>query len=344
MATIRQIAEKAGVSAATVSRVLNNDTSLSTSEETRNRVFAVAEELGYKPRKLKAQKQEMERSQLRIGLLFWSTIEEEKNDPYFASIRRGIELICEQYSISIARIFRGEFPSAYQSLSDLDGLVVVGSIEADEVLAVYPHPNRVVFVNHTEEQLEVDTVRVHFRGAMTNTFRYLRELGHERIGFIGGEEWIHSILQNAVHRRVEELRYKYYKQSLAEYGLDFHCCEWVRDWSSQGGYEAMKLMLAKEQQPTACIVASDHMAIGALHALNEAGITVPKQMSIVGFNDIELAAFVNPPLTTVRVHTELLGETAIKLLLERIDGREVPMHVELNTSFIVRDSCTPIQI
>lgn len=339
MATIRQIAQEAGVSAATVSRVLNNDTSLSTSVETRQRIFAIAEKLGYKPQRVRKLKQEAERSSLQIGLLLWSTAEDEKNDPYFAAVRRGIEVQCEKLGISITRVIRGDFDSAYEDVKLLDGLLVVGSIEASDVLAIFPKGDRIVFVNHGEELFQFDTVHLNFDGAIASSYEYLVSLGHEEIGFIGGVEWIHSLKNPQNLRSIEEHRYRAYIRLQEQYNHKPSCVQWVEDWSSQGGYEAMKKMMSQPKPPTACIVASDHMAVGALHALNELNITVPEQMSLVGFNDIELAAFVNPPLTTVHAYTEVLGETAVKMLLERIEGREVPLQVKVNTSFVERDSC-----
>src|SRR5690606_38582350 len=94
------------------------------------------------------------------------------------------------------------------------------------------------------------------------------------------------------------------------------------DWSSNGGYELMNHLLEGESRPTACFIGSDPMAVGALHALHEHGVRVPEDMAIVGFDDIEISAFLNPPLTTVCAYTELMGRTAVQLLLERIEGRE----------------------
>lgn len=327
------------MSTATVSRVLNNDTTLSTSVETRERIFAIAEELNYKPQRLKKLVQEMQRSSLQIGLLFWSTTEEEKNDPYFAAVRRGIEIHCEQLGIAITKIIRGDYTTAYEDAAELDGLLVVGSIEVQDVLDIFPRPDRIVFVNHGEELLDYDSVHLNFEGAIRTSYQYLTSLGHEKIGFIGGVERVHSLREPGALRQSQEHRYVAYSRMMREYGQHYACVEWVDDWSSQGGYEAMKRILARSDRPSACLIASDHMAVGALHALHEAGVSVPKEISIVGFNDIELAGFVNPPLSTVHAHTELLGETAVKMLVERMEGRKVAMQVKLNTTFVERESC-----
>lgn len=339
MATIRQIAELAQVSTATVSRVLNNDSTLSTSAETRERIFAIAEQLGYKPQRLRRQKQEMQRATAEIGLLFWATADEENNDPYFKAVRRGIELQCEELGLTIGKVIRGDHFSAIAEAATLDGLLVVGSIEANDVLEAFPHPDNIVFVNHGEDVHGCDSVHLNFEGAIQSAYDYLVQLGHEQIAFIGGVEWVHSLRQSGQLRRSEEHRYRAYEKMRSKYGHEYDGVEWVEDWSSQGGYEAMKRMLDRPIQPTACIVASDHMAVGALRALHEAEIAVPEQMSVIGFNDIELAAFVLPPLTTIHAHTELLGKTAVNMLVERIEGREAPMQIKIGTSLVERESC-----
>ncbi|MEK4251393.1 LacI family DNA-binding transcriptional regulator [Paenibacillus sp. FSL W7-1287] len=342
MATIREIAELAQVSTATVSRVLNNDPTLSTSAETKERVFAIAEQLGYKPQRLRRQKQEMQRAAADIGLLFWATADEENNDPYFKAVRRGIEVQCEVLGLTIGKVIRGDHFAAIAEAASLDGLLVVGSIEASDVLEAYPHPDRVVFVNNGEDMHDYDTVHLNFEGAIQSAYEHLVQLGHERIAFIGGIDRIRSLRQPEQLRQIEEYRYRAYERMRNKHGHSFEGVEWVDDWSSQGGYEAMKRMLTRSIQPTACIVASDHMAVGALRALHEADISVPAQMSIIGFNDIELAAFVMPPLTTIHAYTELLGKTAVDMLVERLEGREAPKQVKIGTTFVERESCHAI--
>lgn len=339
MATIRQIAQHAQVSIATVSRVLNNDPTLSTSAETKERIFAVAEELGYKPKQLRKQKLELQRANTEIGLLFWYTADEGNNDPYFKEMRRGIELQCEEYGLTISKVIRGDFAQVQQDGVSLDGLLVVGSIEAEEVLEAFPKPERIVFVNHGESIIHYDSVHLNFEAAIQSSYDYLVQLGHEQIAFIGGMEYIHSLRSPGKLRRADEHRYRAYVEMQRKHKHHFACVEWEQNWSSQGGYEAMQRILASAQQPTACIVASDAMAVGALRALHEQGIPVPDQMSVIGFNDIELAAYVMPPLTTVRAHAELLGRTAVKLLLERLEGRDVSLQVKIGTTFVERESC-----
>ncbi|OBZ08565.1 MULTISPECIES: LacI family DNA-binding transcriptional regulator [Bacillales] len=339
MATIKDIAQKAGVSAATVSRVLNNDVTLAVSEETRTRIFSIAEQLQYKPSRLRRMKKEEQLSRQQIGLLMWSTLEDEHEDPYFTSIRKGIETRCEELGISIIKVLRGNSRVEMQPVHELDGLIVVGSIEEDDVRQLYNNGNRVVFVNHSNELNEYDTVKLHFEQATRAVITHLRELGHEKIGYIGGNECVHRLSSHYEATENDEPRRVFFEKALREQGIYDESYVLKAYWSSNSGYEAMNRLLEQSSLPTACFIGSDPMAVGALRALHEHGIKVPEDMAIVGFDDIEISAYLNPPLTTVRAHTEHMGKAAVQLLLERIEGREAAIHLTINTTLIVRESC-----
>ncbi|WP_054026759.1 LacI family DNA-binding transcriptional regulator [Bacillus sp. FJAT-28004] len=339
MATIKDIAQEAGVSAATVSRVLNNDVTLAVSEETRTRIFSIAEQLQYKPSRLRRMKKEEQLSRQQIGLLMWSTLEDEHEDPYFSSIRKGIETRCEELGINIVKVLRGNSRVEMQPLNELDGVIVVGSIHDKDVNQLYSNGNRLVFVNHSDELYDYDTVKLHFEQATRAVIKHLRELGHQKIGYIGGNDYIHRLNRQDEGMEVDELRRVFFEKEMRELGLYDESYVIKKYWSSNSGYEAMNQMLQQNSRPTACFIGSDPMAVGALRALHEHGLRVPEDMAIVGFDDIEISAFLNPPLTTVRAHTEHMGRMAVQLLLERIEGREAAVHMTINTTLIVRDSC-----
>ncbi|MFB5761478.1 LacI family DNA-binding transcriptional regulator [Paenibacillus medicaginis] len=323
MATIKDIAREAGVSAATVSRVLNNDLSLAVSPDTKSRIFAAAEHLGYKPSRLRQLKQNTERAGKTVSLLLWCSIEEERDDPYYASIRRGIELRCEELGLTLGQTLRGR--SSLVALQKTDGLIVVGSVDPEEAVKLHPDKNTIVLVDQYRELLEYDSVRLHFRQAVEQALGHLLDLGHRRIGFIGGEG-------------EGERRAHYFERFMRKRGL--YNPQFVRTgaWSTADGYRMMNELLAGEERPTACFAASDPLAIGALRALNEHGVKVPEDMAIVGFDDIEMAAFVQPPLTTVRAYPEQMGKAAVQLLTERFEGREAPAHSVIGTRLVIRES------
>jgi LacI family transcriptional regulator len=338
MATIKDIALKANVSASTVSRVLNNDATLSVSEETRERIFAIAEQFRYKPARIKRLKKENDLSNKEIGLLLWCSPDEEKEDPYFTSIRRGIEMRCEELGIGIGTVVRGN-GSDVQALQQMDGLIVVGSIDVEEVEKIYSKKSAIVLVNHSQEYRTYDSVKLHFQQAMEDVLEHLFRLGHNSIGFIGGQEYINKLGPNKRGSYVVESRRYHFERIMREKECFDPEFVYAGDWSTASAYEIMRQILSKPRRPTACFIASDPMAIGAIRALHEQGVKVPEEMAIVGFDDIDVSAYVHPPLTTVKVYTEQMGKTAVQLLLERLEGREVPVHAVIGTGLVVRESC-----
>lgn len=324
MPTIKDIAREAGVSAATVSRVLNNDLSLAVSEVTRTRVFAVAEQLGYKPARLKQLKRDTERSGKTVSLLLRCSVEEERDDPYYGSIRRGIELRAEELGIVLGQTLRGH--GQLPALRACDGLIVVGGFNPRELESLHADPSTIVLVDQYGEQTDYDSVRTHFRQAVEQALGHLMALGHREIAFIGGGG-------------DGERRAHHFERIMLERGWFDGRLVRTGGWSSADGYRMMNELLAGAKRPTACFAASDPLAVGALRALHGQGVRVPEEMAIVGFDDIEMAAYVQPPLTTVRAYPELMGKAAVQLLVERFEGRKAPSHTITGTKLIVRESC-----
>ncbi|GAA3317000.1 hypothetical protein GCM10020331_014590 [Ectobacillus funiculus] len=130
---------------------------------------------------------------------------------------------------------------------------------------------------------------------------------------------------------MEDKREKTFQRIMKEKGLYNTEYTFIGEWTSAGGYERMKEALDKGNHPSAFVVASDPMAIGAMRALHEAGIKVPEEMALISFDDIEAAAFLNPPLSSVKVHTDEMGALAVDTLLSRLKGRQIPVKVVLPT-------------
>lgn len=341
MATIKKIAQEAALSPATVSRVLNNDTTLHVSEETRHRVFAIAEQIGYKPRRIARLKQETVMSSKRLGLLFWSSQEDEKNDPYFAEMRKGIEHYCERNQINLAQIIRGDFDKWPQQLNAIDGLIAVGTIEVDHILKWYPYPDKIVLVNHHYDG-NIDAIQLNFEHAMKQVVEHFYRLGHRDVAYIGGYTFIHA-LENKTPDKIEvEERYSAFMKWASHYGVQVRHVEWTEQWSMEEGYNAMKALINSDVQVTGCFIASDTMAIGAYRACDEAGIKIGENLSLVAFNNLEISAYLNPPLTTIHADTTCLGEQAIKLLLERLNGRQVAIKQLIQTTLVERKSTVSI--
>jgi len=338
MVTIRDIANKAKVSPTTVSRVLNKDDTLSVAEDTRNRIVAIANELGYKKilkRKMNHH-QEMQREQLQVGVLLCQSLEEEMDDKYFLSIRQGIEKESMDRGGMMTQIIRLNDLSSGTSINNFDGLIIVGRLSMESLEFISNQMSNVVYINHSPNEAKYDSVVIDFKQATQQALQHLLDLGHQRIGYIGGREIEHHFGQQV---EIEDMRKVMYDQMMKQNGYYHAEDSFIGEYRMSEGYRMMRQAIEKGRLPEAFFIASDSMAVGALRALQENNLHVPDDVAIVSFDGVELARFASTPLTTVKVYTEEMGKTSVKLLLDRLDGRKMPLKVVVPIELIIRESC-----
>ncbi|WP_077328666.1 LacI family DNA-binding transcriptional regulator [Virgibacillus siamensis] len=327
MATIKDIAKKAGVSSATVSRVLNYDASLSVADETRKKVFEAAEALSYKKRNGKRYAGQ------KIGVVHWYTEEEELSDLYYLSIRLGIEQRCKQLELTPDIYFFDNIGDI--NAADIDGIIAVGKFSEQQIQELTAINENIIFVDYSPDEDRFDAVVIDFAKATKKIIDYFLSTDHTRIGFIGGREYLAGET-NAV----EDLRENTFKRYMHENGLLEERFVYVGSFSVDDGYNLMEKAIKEldDDLPTAIFASSDVMAIGCLRALHEYGIQVPERVSLIGLNDMSISKYVYPSLSTIKVYTELMGETAVDLLTERFEGRGIPKKVFVSTKLVVRKS------
>ncbi|PAD63759.1 LacI family transcriptional regulator [Bacillus siamensis] len=335
MVRLKDIALQASVSSATVSRILNRDDSLAVTEETREKVLRIADELGYQPAAKKRKNRSRSDSAPLIGVVSCLSPEEERQDPYFSAIRKGIEEECFHQKIFItSSIHLGSFQE--QLFHDLDGVIVIGSLQDEALTNICAAFRHAVFVNGTPDPARYDSVSVDFYAAAQKAIEHLLSLGYQRLGYIGGREREHTVINGVnSNQTIEDKRLTAFLQMAGaepEHVL-------VGEYSMHEGFRLMKEAIKGGSLPDAFFIASDSMAVGALKALQEAGLQVPRDTAIVSFNGIDEAEYASTALSTVKVYTEEMGRTGVKLLLDRLNGRTVPLAVTLPTSLIVRQSC-----
>ncbi|QYR21465.1 LacI family DNA-binding transcriptional regulator [Paenibacillus sp. sptzw28] len=333
MATIKDIAQKASVSIATVSRVLNYDPNISVADDTRKRIFEIAQELNYKT--LRERSGQTGKERYRIGLVNWYSEQEEMLDPYYLAIRLGVEKECFQRQMELVKLFvtAGGFGLTEGREEPLDGIVAIGRFEQDDLERFPPQLENIVFVDSSPDDNRFDSVVIDLRKSVGEVLDYLTRAGHTSIGYIGG----HNIINN---KRVQDERELVFVQWLSSRGIyDPELVYTGENLYSEDGYKLMKSALAGEKLPTAFFIENDSMAVGALRALHEARLRVPRDISIVGYNDIAISAFLQPPLTTVKVHMEHMGETAVELLADRLTAkRHIAKKIVLPTRLTIRES------
>jgi len=318
MATIKDVAQHAQVSVTTVSHVVNQTRFVS--EQARARVQAAIEALKFVPSAL-ARSLRNNCTQT-IGMMIPNC-----SNPYFAEIVRGIEDTCFEAGFNVILCNSDDNPHKQAQYirvlheKQVDGLIVLSSGGDDELgslLRAVDVPK--VLVDREVDELAVDLVEVNHEVGGYLAMHHLLGLGHRRVACITGPLTLSSALQ----------RQRGSRRALGEAGLAADPpCEIAADFTSQGGYAAMQRLLLLPKPPTAVFACNDLMAIGAICAAATAGLRIPQDLSVIGFDDIALAAFSSPPLTTISQPKHQLGELAARLLLERIarPGRKVRQEI-----------------
>ena len=327
MATINDIAKKAGVSTTTVSRVLNYDPNLSVTNETRKKIFEAAEEISYRKsyrRQYNGQK---------IAVIHWQSRKQELDDLYFLSIRMGIEERCNQLKLNVRIYFIDDINDIDES--DFVGIIAMGKFSTKQIESLKKINQTIVFVDSSPDEEKYDSIVVNFEKATEKIIDYFYETNHKHIGFIGGKVTLDGSSIPLIDGRVKS--FKAYMDKLNRLNKNYI---YIGSFSVEGGYELMKkaIQTLGDNLPTAFLVGSDAMAIGCIRALHEAYIPIPERVSIISFNDISVAKHIYPSLSTMKVHTELMGLTAVDTLLERVEGRKIAKKVFIATKLIIRDS------
>jgi LacI family transcriptional regulator len=329
---MKQVAERAGVSISTVSHVINNTRVVS--DEVRRRVLGIIDELRYVPsavaRSLKNDKTNT------IGVLVPNS-----SNPYFAELIRWIEDAAFElgYNIILCNAHGGGHKqTAFLRLlmeKRIDGLVLVASGADDEQDLLLRHESvPIIQLERALPGLGADLILSGQEDGAWQATRHLIELGHRNIACVSGP---------ADLPRSRE-RVGGFMRAMGEAGLPVPESAIVHaEFTSAGGHAAFGSLLARPQRPTAVFVTSDLMAIGVLCAACGAGVRVPDELSVVGYDDIGGACYAAPPLTTIAPPKREMARLAIRQLIERIRGGHEPQRrVALASSLVVRASTAPL--
>ena len=335
MATIKDIAQRASVSTATVSRVLNNDKSMSVSAETKQRIFDIADELDY----TKHKKQNPNKTATnRLAIIQWYTKEEELDDLYYYSIRVGLEKHAQELGFDLVRIFNND---PLTDAQDVDGVIAIGKFRASQIKRLAKINSNLIFVDSDTLNAGFSCVCTDFQNSVTNVLDHFINQGQTKIGMIAGEEATSDQKLSLI-----DPRFSTFKHYLGENGLYNSKYVYVGPFTTDSGYQMMKTAIAElgSDLPQAFFAANDALAIGALRALQEEGINVPEQVSLISFNDTSAAKFVYPPLSAVTVFTKEMGQAAVDLLKRKLsdDDFTVPRMVKISTKLTLRGSSVKI--
>jgi LacI family transcriptional regulator len=327
---ILQVAKRANVSTATVSRVLNGFSGVR--EKTAARVRQAIAETHYVPNP-NARSLRIGRTRL-VGLIV-----SDVNNPFFPELidafealasAQGIEVIFTHTNYDLKRLH-----SCIRRMIErsVDAIAVMTS-EADEeslrqaVSAGVP----VVLMNQRKLVDKYPNVLVEYATGFREALEHLRSLGHRDIGFIAGPQSLNSA----------KARKDAFVAALRSHRLHVRT-DWIAigEMRVEGGRTAMEHLLTRKPRPTAVLTTNDLMAVGALQAANAAGVKVPKQLSIIGFDDLPIAAMVHPLLTTIRHPRREVAARAFSCLQRLLQGQEVPIEEPLHPHLVIRASTAP---
>lgn len=328
MITIKEIAQQAGFSPSTVSRLLSNDPSLSVSPETKQKILNTALSLGYERKYIKTIIE-------KIALLFWITEIEELEDIYFKDIRLKIEKYANENNMELVTIKKESGISKIPK--DINGFIAIGSFSEKEISKLLKITKNGVFIDSNPAPDYYDSVQPNTPLITKKAIDYFIKNGHSNIGFIGGT--FHNPNTDLEEKDIREVAFRYYMQKIGYFNEDNIFIE--PNFSVDSGYKSAKKAIEnlKDKLPTAFFVASDPISIGVLQALNEYNIPVPSRVSVISINNIDVSKYVSPPLSTFNIDINELCKTAINLLSERIiEDRKLQKTIYLNCELVVRKS------
>jgi LacI family transcriptional regulator len=328
MTTIREVAESAGVSYATVSHVINNTRLVS--PETRERVLAAMDALNYRPNALARSLRQGKTN--TIGLVL-----PDSANPFFAEISRSIEdeAFKKGYSVFLCNTEldtqRELFYVDVLSKKQVDGIIFVAAgDQADSLDFLLQRRMPLVMIDREVPNVEADAVLTDNQLGGYLATRHLLDLGHRRIACIAGPSSITPSAERIIG----------YRNALDEAGISYDETLVLRgDYHAQSGMEITHTLLEMKPRPTAIFTLNDLMALGALRAAAEAGCSVPQDVAVVGYDDLEISRFTNPPLTTIAQPKKEVGKRAVNLLVERMSKKnQPPIRLVLPPELIVRRS------
>jgi len=324
--TLRDVAQKAGVSHQTVSRVING--SLDVLPETRALVEAAIAEMGYHPNAIA-------RSMARGQSHTLACISPNLTDFTFASVIEGAEVEARQHKYFMLSSSASD-PESFRELVDelvghrrVDGLIVINPY-ADQRFEFIPKDFPLVFVGASAHEKNICSVSLDDEKVAYEATRHLLTLGHTNIALVTG-----PMEEDCSQDRTEG-----YRRALAEAGIAFDETMVIEgDWTATSGQDALLSFVEQGRVPTAVFAQNDRMAMGVLSAAREAGIKVPAQLAVIGVDDMPLSSYFDPPLTTMRQDIPRIGRDATRMLLDMIQKKTTETcDLKLNAELVVRQS------
>lgn len=335
MATIREVAKKAGVSITTVSRILNNDESFEVSAFTKEKVLEAVKQLNYVK---KRNKSKISQSNISIIKCFDEKI--ESDDPYFVSLKINLENNLKRIFSKIKFFNLDDIKKMIKSneisiFSFTDAIIFIGEVSKEKLKFFKELNKNIICVDVYDTDNFIDYIKFDTKNSVEIVINYILKLNHKKIGLLVG--------RNKIVKNLVDFREKYFKEIMLKEGLYNEEYVKIGDFSTESGYSMMKEILELEDRPTAIFCGNDSIAMGAYKAIRENKLRIPEDISIIGFNNLKLSKYYTPPLTTIKIDTKLIAQETVNSLVELLEGRrDYHKKVFLPIELIERESCQKI--
>ncbi|MBM7552135.1 LacI family DNA-binding transcriptional regulator [Thalassobacillus pellis] len=325
MATIKDVAKKAGVAVSTASYALNGINKVSSA--TVEKVLKAAQELNYQKNGFAS---DLKRAKTNTIALILSDL----SGPYFSELIKGVQdvTVSNGFDLVACSSVGGPKSTATKFLKEkrVDGAIVLANnITTDVIKASARKDFPIVVLDRKVDSPYVIHAEVNNYKGGYDAASYMLEKGHRSIAYVSGPLDSHD----------NEERFKGYRQALTDFDVTYQS-RWklTGNFTREGGYRATKTLIAQQNLPDGIFYANDEMALGGLQAFQEKNIRVPEDISIIGFDDIQISSYVQPPLTTIRQPKYEAGSLAVHLIFQMLAGEEVEKTYKLATDFIERQS------
>ncbi len=323
MATLKDIANDCNVSVSTVSRVLKGDKTLSVNTATKDLIFASAKKLDYKVKTKTS-------TGTKLAVINWYSHDQEVIDPYYYYIRKGVEENCNLEKFEYDLFFKED---SIDSLHNYDAIIAIGKFGAPTIEKIEKFNKSIIFIDSNPDKLKYDSVQVDFEMLLEDIFDYVIAKHGKEIGLLNGCEYLENIMY-------QDPRLAAYQKQCKLNDIDSTKFLNEGDFTMESGYEMFMQLDVQKRIPKVLICGNDLIAMGANKAAHEAGYNVGKDVYIIGINNIPVAKYMVPALTTVEIPQLQMGVEAVNLLKRRqTTGSGNPITILVPTKLCIRESC-----
>lgn len=346
MATLKEIAAECGFSIATVSRVLNEDDTLNVPDATKELIIETAGRLNYKTRTERKRNEAAKKNGLhrlsRVGIVEMLSVGEQIEDAYYMYLKNNVEKVCMEEEIEAVPMQFDQEIGEYKNMGkSVDGIIAIGQFPEDRIAAMRKKTEKIVFVDSSPDEQRFCSVKTNYETGVRQGVDYLVRQGHTNIAFVGPENSRDSraITAPEERRRIFGAITKQYQGKVKPEVID------VSGTARDAAEKILKFIISDnnvrsdEDKVTALFTYNEATALGAIKAVQNAGLSVPDDISVLGYNDTVLASYMQPPITGIHIYMDEMARAAVEALTKLINGYvNIPFTTLIPTTLMERGS------